>query len=72
MPRKTKSKEREFSIEDHEMEAEASPQELAIADGILAGLLVRLWRKSAPQAVENGDSAAGNSLDFNGQESPPV
>lgn len=57
------------TFEVHELDQAVSEKDLALADGILARLLVRLW---AAQRAENPPQNGQNSLDNRAPASPHV
>ena len=58
-------------VEGHELEASALPDQLAIAETILARLLVRRWLAQAPRG-QAGENRARNGLDLCHGECPDV
>jgi hypothetical protein len=64
-----------FVVEEHEMESEASAENVALADTALARLLVKLWRarQAGPHAgaAREADSAE-NALDLLEPQCPDV
>jgi hypothetical protein len=57
--------------EEHELEAEASPDQMAAAETILARLLVQRWLAQAPRG-QTGVNLTRNALDLCRGECPDV
>ena len=58
-------------LEECEVEAAASPDQMAVAETILARLLVKRWLAEAPRGQTGGDLAR-NALDLCREECPDV